>query len=183
MTSSKTPATGSTSAASGDAGSDGRAIKLEAQLKELSEKLRQMTDIAARAQADLQNAKIRMQKDGDDIRKFASEAFLQKLLPTNDNFQRAFKHLPADLRDHEWIKGIFAVSQELIRQLEEIGVKKMETLGKQVDTSKHEVVTIAPGKEGIILEVVEDGYELHGKVLRPAKVIVGNGVMPSSAAA
>lgn len=134
-----------------------------------------MTDIAARAQADLQNAKIRMKKDSEDIGKFAAEMFIRKLLPTIDNFQRAFLHLPEDLKNHEWVKGITAIEQELMRQMGEMGLKKMECLGQQVDTARHEVITIGPGKEGEIIEVIENGYELHGKVLRPAKVIVGDG--------
>lgn len=183
MTSHKTPASGTPPAASGDSGSDGSAIKLEAQLKELSEKLRQMTGIAARAQADLQNAKIRMQKDGDALRAFAAESVLRKLLPILDSLQRALRHLPDDLTDNDWAKGVQSVEREFMRQLHELGLRRMEALGQQVDTARHEVVTLAPGKEGEIVEVIEDGYELHGKVLRPAKVIVGDGVMPSSAAA
>lgn len=152
---------------------------LEAQVKDLTAKLAQMTDLAARAQADLQNAKIRMQKDGDEIRKFASEMFLKKLLPTIENFQRAFMHLPADLKSHDWVKGITAIEQELMRQMNDVGLKKMECVGQQVDTAKHEVLTLGPGKEGEIIDVLEDGYELNGKVLRPAKVRVGDGSVVS----
>ena len=148
---------------------------LAAQVNDLQAKLKQMTDIAARAQADLQNAKLRMKKDGDDIRTFAAEAVLRNLLPTVDGFQRAFRHLPDDLKNNEWVKGVLAVEQELLRKIGEMGLARMECLGQQVDTAKHEVVTLGPGKEGEIIEVIEDGYELHGKILRPAKVIVGDG--------
>ncbi|NOS67113.1 MAG: nucleotide exchange factor GrpE [Candidatus Peribacteraceae bacterium] len=164
------------SAGSGKASGDDRVAELETELKELTGKLQQMTDIAGRAQADLQNAKIRMQKDGEDIRKFAAEAFILKLLPTIDNFQRAFTHLPEDLKNHEWLKGITAIEQDLMRNMAELGLKKMECLGQQVDTARHEVITIGPGKEGEIITVIEDGYELNGKILRPAKVIVGDGI-------
>ena len=154
---------------------DDRIAELETQIKELTVKLQQMTDIAARAQADLQNAKIRMQKDSDDLRKFASEMFLQKLLPTIDNFQRAFQHLPDDLKNHEWVKGITAIEQDLMRHMTEMGLKKMECLGSQVDTAPHEVITIGHGTEAEIIDVIENGYELNGKILRPAKVRVGDG--------
>lgn len=120
-----------------------------------------------------------MQKDGDDIRKFAAEELLKRLLPTIDNFQRAFQHLPDDLMDHEWVKGITAIEQDLMRKMGEMGLSKMECLGQQVDTARHEVVTIGPGKEGEIITVIEDGYELNGKILRPAKVIVGDGTASS----
>ena len=142
-------------------------------MKDLTAKLQQMTDLAARAQADLQNAKIRMQKDGEEIRRYASEGLLKKLLPTIDNFQRAFAHFPEDLKNHEWVRGITAIEQDLMRQMSEMGLKKMECLGQQVDTARHEVITLGSGKEGEIIDVIEDGYELNGKILRPAKVRVG----------
>lgn len=173
----------STSSAGGSAAQGDRLAALEQEVKDLREHLRQMTDIAARAQADLQNAKLRMQKDGEDIRTFAAEAALRKLLPTVDGFQRAFRHLPDDLKNHEWVKGVAAVEQELLRRMGEMGLRSMECRGQQVDTAKHEVVTLGPGKEGEIIDVVEDGYELHGKVLRPAKVIVGGGETATSPAA
>lgn len=163
------------SASTSGSGSDDRVAQLEAEVQEMTVKLSQLTDIAGRAQADLQNAKIRMQRDSDDIRKFAAEAIILRLLPTIDNFQRAFQHLPEDLKNHEWVKGITAIEQDLMRQMTEMGLKKMECAGSPVDTARHEVITIGPGKEGIILDVIENGYELHGKILRPAKVIVGDG--------
>ena len=163
-------------AQSDDGSADPRIAGLEAQINDLTAKLQQMTDLAARAQADLQNAKIRMQKDSDDIRKYAGESLILKLLPTIDNFQRAFTHLPEDLKGHEWVKGITAVEQDFLRNISEMGLKKMECLGQQVDTARHEVITIGKGKEGEIIEVVENGYELNGKILRPAKVIVGGEV-------
>ncbi len=155
--------------------SDNRIAELEAQIKDLTAKLQQMTDIAARAQADLQNAKIRMQKDSGDVRKFAAESFILTLLPTIDNLQRAFQHLPDEIKSHEWVKGMTAIEQDFLRKMAEMGLAKMECLGQQVDTARHEVITIGPGKEGEIIDVIEDGYELHGKILRPAKVRVGDG--------
>src|SRR3989338_6207461 len=158
--------------------SDDHIAELEAQLKDLTAKLQQMTDIAARAQADLQNAKIRMQKDSGDVRKFAAEAFILTLLPTIDNLQRAFQHLPEEIKSHEWVKGMTAIEQDFLRKMAEMGLMKMECQGQQVDTACHEVIIIGPGKEGEIIDVIEDGYELHGKILRPAKVRVGDGSLP-----
>ncbi len=162
----------------GGQGDDAAAAKiaaLEAEVADLKLQLAKLTDLAARAQADLQNAKVRMQKDGDEIRKFAGEMLIKKLLPVIDNFQRAFQHLPADLKSHEWVKGITAIEQDLMRQMAEMGLKKMEVMGQQVDTAKHEVLTVGDGKEGEVIEVFEEGYELNGKVIRPAKVKVGGG--------
>ncbi|MBI3332402.1 nucleotide exchange factor GrpE [Candidatus Peregrinibacteria bacterium] len=160
-----------------DPGKDPKILALEGQVAELTTQLKKLTDLAGRAQADLQNAKIRMEKDRDDLGKFATESVLKKLLPVIDHFQRAFQHLPEDLKDHEWVKGVAAIEQDFTRLLSELGLRKIESLGADVDTAKHEVLTIGPGEEGKILEVFEEGYELNGRVLRPAKVKVGDGMM------
>ncbi len=148
---------------------------IDPRVTELEEQVRKLTDLAARAQADLQNAKTRMEKDADELRRFALQSIVTKLVPVIDNFQRAFSHLPAELKDHEWVKGVGAIEQELIKQAGELGLKKFTSLGEQADTARHEVLMVGPGPEGVITEVFEEGYEMAGRVLRPAKVKVGDG--------
>ncbi len=130
-------------------------------------------DLAARAQADLQNAKERLKREREEIGAFASEQFIRPLLPTLDNFQRAFLHLPEELKNHEWVKGVTAIEQELLKRVQEAGLKKIGTVGEPVNADLHEVLLTAPGEENTVLEVLENGYELNGKVLRPAKVKAG----------
>ena len=152
---------------------DPRIVELEQQIADLTEQMKKLTDLAGRAQADLQNAKMRMEKDREELRAFASESVIRRMLPIVDNFQRAFQHLPEELKNHEWVKGVQAIEQELMNQMQELGVRKIDALGKSVDATKHEVLTTGPGEEGKIIDVFEEGYELHGKILRPAKVKVG----------
>ncbi len=140
-------------------------------------------DVAARAQADLQNAKVRMEKDRCDMAKFAAEAVLTRLLPVLDNFQRAFAQIPADLAGNEWarpefvewVKGVQSIEQDLMKQMTAMGLQRMQSQGQMIDAQKHEGLMTGPGEAGKILEVFEEGYELHGKVLRHAKVRVGDG--------
>jgi molecular chaperone GrpE len=159
--------------AGGDQGA--KVAALEAEVKALKDQVSKLTDLAARAQADLQNAKTRMQKDSDEVRKYATEVVIKRLLPVIDNFQRGFGHLPKELAGNDWVKGITAIEMSLMKELSDMGLKRMESKGQQVDTAKHEVITVGPGKEGEIVEVFEEGYELNGKVIRPAKVKVGGG--------
>jgi molecular chaperone GrpE len=152
--------------------------ELQKRIQELEKELAEMQrfkDLAARAQADLQNAKGRIERESDELRKFATEKLIVRLLPTLDNFQRAFAQLPADLQSHEWIKGVTAIEQDLMKQMTDAGLKRMQSLGEIADPARHEVLTMGPGKEGTVTEVFEEGYELHGKVLRPARVKVGDG--------
>lgn len=149
---------------------------LQAELeKDKEEAPEALKELAARAQADLQNAKERMEREKRDIRQFALEGTIVKLLPTIDNFQRAFSHLPEDLAEHDWVKGVSAVEKEFMTMLAESGFTKIEVLGKPVDTKYHEVLQMGPGEKDIILQEFEAGYTLNEKVLRPAKVKVGNG--------
>jgi len=139
------------------------------------EEIDRLKEIAARAQADLQNAKDRIEREAVQARKFALEGFLMKLLPTVGNFQRAFAHLPDDLSDHEWVKGVATVELELMKSLSDAGLKKIESLGSLVDPEIHEVLQTGPGAANEVTEVFEEGYMLHDRVLRPAKVKVGDG--------
>ncbi len=141
---------------------------LEAQVKELTQQVQKLTEIAARAQADLQNAKTRMQRDREDLGRFALETTVKALLPVLDHFRRATAHLPKELEGNEWVKGVLSIEQELFRTLSDLGLQRMDDAGKQVDTARHDVITLGSGKEGEITDILEDGYELQGKVLRPA---------------
>ena len=141
----------------------------------LEGELARMKELAARSQADLQNAKDRLEREGQELRKFAVAGMLSELIPTVDNFQRAFQHLPEELKDHDWVKGIEAMEQDLLHKLSEAGLKKIEALGQPVDPQKHEVLQVGHGKKDIVTEVFEGGYECNGKILRPAKVKVGDG--------
>ena len=98
-----------------------------------------------------------------------------RLLPTIDNLQRALKYLPKDLEKNEWVRGIVAVEQDFLKQVGDMGLKRFESVGQPIDAERHEVLMQVKGEEGTVVEVLEDGYELHGKVVRPAKVKAGGG--------
>lgn len=149
---------------------------LRAEIEKLRAEVQTFKELAARAQADLQNARARMGKEAEEMRVFAAELLIRQLLPTIDSLRRACRHLPADLQSHEWVKGVLSTEQEFLRQLKSIGCESIDAMGKSVDPLQHEVLLTVPGEEGEVIEVIEDGYLFHGKVLRPAKVKVGQGV-------
>lgn len=154
---------------------DTRTTELEKKVADLTEQLKRHTEVASRAQAELQNAKARLERDSADIRKFAAEAVLLKLLPTVDNLQRAIRTLPKDIENHAWVKGVAALEQQLLKEMGDMGLRRFESVGEPADAARHEVLMQWPGEKGTVTEVIEDGYELHGKVVRPAKVKVGDG--------
>lgn len=156
-------------------------VVLQREAERLQKEVQIFKELAARAQADLQNARARMGKEAEEMRVFASELLLRQLLPTIDNLRRACQHLPKNLTSHEracpelveWAKGVLSTEQELLRQLKAIGLEPIDAIGKPVDPLQYEILLTAPGEDGKVLEVIEDGYLFRGKVLRPAKVKVG----------
>lgn len=128
-----------------------------------------------RTQADFENYKKREEAKQREIMEFAKEVTIVKLLPTLDTLQQGLKHAPKDV-DQTWLKGIEATLGQLDKVLMEMGVKRIEALGKPFDPHFHEAVREAPAGEGIadgmIVEDLQTGYEINGKVIRPSQVVI-----------
>lgn len=139
------------------------------------EELERLRGSLSRAQADYANLLKRVERDKMDMTSFITANIIKKFLPTVDNLERALASVPADIAEQKWTEGIRATLQGLSRQLESMGVKAFVSLGQEVDTERQEVMSQAPGKEGIIITEFEKGYILHDRVIRHAKVIVGSG--------
>ncbi|MCF7845994.1 MAG: nucleotide exchange factor GrpE [Candidatus Peribacteraceae bacterium] len=127
-----------------------------------------------RALAELENFRKQVERDKTDLAKFANENCLSALLPVLDNFKRAAAHLPEGLKKNEWASGVSSIEKQFEATLTDLGLRRIEAkTGDPVDVNRHEAIATGAGESGIILEVIEDGYELNGKVLRAAKVRVG----------
>jgi molecular chaperone GrpE len=121
--------------------------------------------------ADLQNSRRRMEEEKKTLLSYASSQVIQEFLPIIDNFELSFSHLPENLKNEEWIKGIDHILTQSKQILERNGITNIPAKpGDKVDPSLHEVVMKADGKPGEIVEVLQKGYMQNGKVLRTAKV-------------
>ena len=98
-----------------------------------------------------------------------------RVLPVLDDLERAFAAIPPDLASADWVEGIRLIERKLWAVLELQGLSQIKALGEPFDPNLHEAVRQDKGKEGIVIEEVQKGYRLHDKVIRPSKVIVGNG--------
>src|SRR3989344_4166195 len=151
----------------GKAGKVGK-VGMESKIQKLELQIAKLTDLAARAQADLQNSKMRMERETQDMRKFATVPLLLALLPVRDDLVRAAKQ-----------EGENGASKQILSKLDKVltdaGLTPLEALGKTADPSRHEILNAGPGPKDVVIAVHEEGYELHGKVLKPAKVQVGDG--------
>lgn len=128
-----------------------------------------------RAQADFINYKRRTEQENEDVRKFANSTLILNILPVLDDFERALATVPEELAEQDWTNGIRLILRKLSSFLETQGVSVIESVGQPFDPNFHEAVMQAKGKDGIVVEEAQKGYKLHNRVLRPSKVIVGNG--------
>jgi molecular chaperone GrpE len=97
------------------------------------------------------------------------------LLPVYDDLERAVTNVDAGLAGLNWVQGVVAIHQKFGRLLEAMNVHQIEADGARFDPAQHEAIGRAPGPEGKVMQVVQKGYTLGDKVIRPAMVIVGEG--------
>ena len=133
-----------------------------------------LQDKLLRSAADFENAKKRLSKERDEFLKFALEEFIYDLLPMIDHFELALSHLnPQDEKMKSMRDGFLLIQRQLMTVLTSRGLKRIDTVGKPFDPHLHESMGHAISEEhpeGTILEELLAGYELNGKLLRPAKV-------------
>ena len=145
------------------------------ELEKKSDEIAQLNDRLLRLGAEFENYKKRIQREREDLIKYVGESFLMELLSIVDNFERAFQ-AAEETQDFKVLhQGVEMILKEVENFLKEKGVKKMNTAGEQFDPHKHEAieqVVCGDKPENIIVEELQAGYELNGRVIRPAKVKV-----------
>lgn len=141
--------------------------KLEAQVKELTEALQ-------RERADAMNIRRRHDEQMSSLRDFAKASVIRELLPAIDNLERALKHAPKDLADHDYVKGVQGVIKQFEKALKDIGVERVKTVGEEFDPKYHEAVSMehGEGSKEVVSEELQAGYKLGDEVIRHAMVKV-----------
>ena len=128
-----------------------------------------------RTAADFQNYKRRVEQERGESARFASAALVINILPVYDDLDRAVNSVDAHLAGLNWVQGVIAIERKFSLLLEAMGVKELSAAGEAFDPARHEAVGKQAGAEGVVLHVVQKGYMLGEKVIRPAMVIVGEG--------
>lgn len=150
-------------------------IKKSQQLEQLQSELENYKEQVLRAAAELQNFRRRAQEEKQDFARFAKVEFMLELLPVVDNFRRASQHIPKELSESDWTKGIVAIEGQFENVLKNLGLEAIATVGEQFNPHLHQAIEEVSGEKNTIIEEVQKGYMISGKVLRPAHVKVGNG--------
>ena len=150
-------------------------------IEDLSAELVETRDRLIRLQADFENYRRRAQREREEAVRYGSQNLFKDLLTTVDNLERAIDHARmgggADLEN--LLRGVELVQKGLISLMSQHGVVEIEALGKLFDPAQHEAMAQAPEASqapNTVLEVLQKGYKLHDRLLRPARVIIARPV-------
>ena len=151
--------------------------KYEEQINKLQEENKQLTEKVKLTQAELINYRKRKDEEVARMLKFSNEDLVKELLPTIDNFERAIKMDDDDLTDEvsKFLEGFKMIYCSFINTMEKYEVKAIDGINKPFDPAYHQAVMTEKreGVEpGIVIEVLQKGYLLKDKVIRPAMVRV-----------
>jgi molecular chaperone GrpE len=142
------------------------------QLKEAEAKVIEYKDGWARSQAEFQNYRKRIERDNELTYSNMKGDIIKKVLPALDDLERALQNRPAE---DAWASGIELIARKLQNILDNEGVKRIEAKGMAFDPTFHEAITHEPSDEvesGYVIDVVQNGYMLGERVIRPALVRV-----------
>ncbi len=135
-----------------------------------------MEDRYLRARAEIANMANRGKNEREQLQKYRSQDLAKKLLPSIDNLERALATEVSDDQGAGLKKGVEMVLESLRNALEEEGIEKIPAKGEAFDPNLHQAVQTVPATEDTpadtIVEVLQEGYKLHDRVLRPTMVIV-----------
>lgn len=144
---------------------------------ELEQQIAELTDALQRERADVINVRRRHDEQMASLKNVVKASIVRELLPVVDNFERALKHVPAELKDNDYVKGVQGVVKQFEKTLEDIGVTRIKTVGEPFDPSVHEAVSMEEGNGSveIVSEELQAGYALGDEVIRHAMVRVHMG--------
>jgi len=145
----------------------------------LRAEIAQMREQMLRVAADAENAKRRTEREANNARAYAIEKFAKDLLGVADNLQRAMQHAPKDSEDplvKNLAIGLEMTEKELLAAFERNGLKRVDPArGEKFDPHQHQAVMEQPATDvggGAVLQVLQSGYDLFGRIVRPAMVVV-----------
>jgi molecular chaperone GrpE len=154
----------------------------EARIAALEAEVAEQKDRALRALAEADNTRRRAERDRADGQKYAVSGFARDLLGAADNLRRALDSLPADEakddKTRSLLEGVAATERELLAAFERNGLKRVDPKGEKFDHNFHQAIFEAENTgqpAGTVVEVLQPGYVLHDRLLRPAMVGVAKG--------
>ncbi len=149
--------------------------RLQQALETSEERAKSHWEQYLRAVAELDNVRKRAQRDIEAANRYGLEKFAAELLPVRDSLELAIQNAPRGADASSLREGQEATLQLLVRALEKLGVEVIDPQGEPFDPARHEAMMMqesSTAEPNSVLQVVQPGYELNGRLLRPARVIV-----------
>ena len=147
-------------------------------IEELEEKCNETNDKYLRLYSEFDNYRKRTSRERIDLLKTASQDIMVELLPVLDDFERAAQAMTDNNAQEDSVKGVELIYNKLFSLLKQRGLEPMDAVNKDFDTDFHEALTKIPAPtdelEGKVVDVIQKGYLLNGKIIRFAKVVVGS---------
>ncbi len=154
-------------------GASGAGVGADSALAAAEAKAQENWNSYRRAVAELDNYRKRMERELDNARKYAVERFAQELLPVSDALEAGIKSGAAN--PAALLEGAQATLRELQRAFDKAAIKIIDPIGQPFDPNWHEAMAVQESREqapNTVLAVIQRGYSLNGRLLRPARVIV-----------
>jgi len=156
---------------------------LASELEKLIAENAAMKDQLLRALAEAENTRRRTQRDREDFAKYSAAPLAKDILPVADNLARALAAVPKEALDNDealknLVEGIAATERQLQSALERHNIKRIDPEGEKFDSHRHQAMFEVPGTDkpgGTVVQVLQPGYILHDRLLRPALVGVAKG--------
>ncbi len=139
------------------------------------EKIEELTDQVKRQMAEFDNFRKRTEKEKNQMFETGAKSVIEKILPVIDNFERGLAAVPEDEKESAFVEGMDKVYRQMIKELDAIGVKPIEAVGKEFDPEYHNAVMQVESEEydsGIVAQELQKGYIYHDSVVRHSMVAV-----------
>lgn len=142
-----------------------------------AQQIADLTEALQRERADAVNIRRQHETQIANLRTSVKSAIIADLLPVIDNFERALKHVPAELEGNDYVKGVNGVVKQFEKTLTDLGVERIKTVGEHFDPTLHEAVSMedGEGEHEIVSEELQAGYKIGDDVIRHAMVRVKQG--------
>jgi len=146
----------------------------EVDVEAMQQQLAELTEALQRERADATNLRRRHDEQVANLKNVVKATVVRDLLPVVDNFERSLKHVPAELADNDYMKGIQGIVKQFEKTLADLGVQRIKTVNEPFDPRYHEAISMEEGEgaEEIVSEELQSGYVLGNEVIRHAMVRV-----------
>ena len=162
-------------AAEGDKGFFGKGRKKDKKEEAFKQKIEELEDSVKRQMAEFENFRKRTEKEKAAMYEVGAKSVIEKILPVVDNFERGLGSIPEEERGGAFAEGMNMIYKQLVGELDKLGVKPIEALGKEFNPEFHNAVMQVASEEyesGVIAQELQKGYTYHDVVVRHSMVAV-----------